>query len=97
VFGKRLAEAASDDFTRAAAIAIKAVELQELFFRKSGPVEEEVLEHRRSEVEEELEDKRFFYFPSLTWLELISLSRTNQCCVARTGRLRQLGNRLQNA
>jgi len=38
----------------AAAIAIEAGELQELFLWKSGATEGEVMEHRRSEVEEEL-------------------------------------------
>ena len=44
----------------AAAIAIEAAELQELFLWKSGPAEGEVLEQRRSEVEEELADIAIF-------------------------------------
>jgi dCTP diphosphatase len=44
----------------AAAIAIEAGELQELFLWKLGSAEGEVLEHRRSEVEEELADIAIF-------------------------------------
>jgi len=40
----------------AAAIAIEAGELQELFLWRSGSADEEVLEHRRSEAKEELAD-----------------------------------------
>lgn len=44
----------------AAAIAIEAGELQELFLWKSGSADLEVLEHRRAEVEEELADIAIF-------------------------------------
>src|SRR5580704_3227497 len=44
----------------AAAIAIEAGELQELFLWKSGSADLEVLEHRRSEVEQELADIAIF-------------------------------------
>jgi NTP pyrophosphatase (non-canonical NTP hydrolase) len=44
----------------AAAIAIEAGELQELFLWRSGFAGEAVLEHRRSEVKEELADIAIF-------------------------------------
>jgi len=44
----------------AAAIAIEAGELQELFLWKSGSADGEVLEQRRSEIEEELADIAIF-------------------------------------
>jgi dCTP diphosphatase len=56
----------------AAAIAIEAGELQELFLWKSGAADMEVLEQRRSDVEEELADIAIFLlsFVDVTGIDL---------------------------
>ena len=74
----------------AAAIAIEAGELQVLFLWKSASADMEVLEHRRSEVEEELADIAIFLlsFADVAGIDLAEaiLAKLKKKCVALSGR-----------